>query len=98
MLKIGAQFPQFDLKAVVSANLQEAFINVTNSTYAKQWKIVFFWPHDFTFVCPTEIAEFGRLHSEFKDRDTEVLGVSTDSEYVHLAWKQHLDDGLRYSR
>jgi alkyl hydroperoxide reductase subunit AhpC len=92
MLKIGDQFPQFDLKAVVSANLQEAFITVTNSTYAKQWKVIFFWPNDFTFVCPTEIAEFGRLHTEFKDRDAEVLGVSTDSEYVHLAWKQHHDD------
>jgi peroxiredoxin (alkyl hydroperoxide reductase subunit C) len=53
---------------------------------------VFFWPKDFTFVCPTEIAEFGRLNSEFTDRDTQILGVSTDSDFVHLAWKQHHDD------
>jgi alkyl hydroperoxide reductase subunit AhpC len=92
MLKIGDQFPQFDLTAVVSANLSEAFINITNASYAEQWKVVFFWPKDFTFVCPTEIAEFGRLYSEFKDRDAEVLGVSTDSDFVHLAWKQHHDD------
>ena len=92
MLKIGDQFPLFDLKAVVSANLSEAFINITHASYAEQWKVVFFWPNDFTFVCPTEIAEFGRLNTEFKDRDAQVLGVSTDSEYVHLAWKQHHDE------
>ena len=92
MLKIGDQFPSFALKAVVSAELQTAFSQVTNLTYAAQWKIIFFWPNDFTFVCPTEIAEFGRLQAEFNDRDAQVLGVSTDSEYVHLAWKQHHDD------
>ena len=43
---------------------------------------------DFTFVCPTEIAAFGKLNGEFADRDAQVLGVSTDSEFVHLAWRQ----------
>ena len=52
----------------------------------------FFWPKDFTFVCPTEIAAFGKLHREFQDRDTQVLGGSTDSEFVHLAWRQHHPD------
>ena len=53
---------------------------------------MFFWPMDFTFVCPTEIAEFGRLNSEFSARDAQVLGVSTDSEFVHLAWRQQHPD------
>ena len=92
MLKIGDQFPAFAVTGVISAALSDAFINVDSDTYGDKWKVVFFWPKDFTFVCPTEIAEFGRLNNEFADRDTQVLGVSTDSEFVHLAWKQHHAD------
>lgn len=92
MLKIGDQFPRFDLTGVVSANLSDAFIQVNSESYPNKWKVVFFWPKDFTFVCPTEIAEFGRLNREFADREAQVLGVSTDSDFVHLAWKQHHDD------
>ena len=54
--------------------------------------MVFFWPKDFTFVCPTEIAAFGKLNGDFNDRDTVVYGVSTDSEFVHLAWRQNHAD------
>jgi len=54
--------------------------------------VVFFWPKDFTFVCPTEIAEFGRRNGDFKDRDAQVLGVSIDTEYVHLAWRKDHPD------
>lgn len=54
--------------------------------------MVFFWPKDFTFVCPTEIAEFGRLNEDFADRDAQVLGVSVDSEYVHHAWRKDHED------
>lgn len=92
MLKIGDQFPQFSVTGVVGKTVADAFINVDSNTYAGKWKVVFFWPMDFTFVCPTEIAEFGRLNGEFTDRDAVVLGVSTDSEFVHLAWKQHHPD------
>jgi alkyl hydroperoxide reductase subunit AhpC len=53
---------------------------------------VFFWPKDFTFVCPTEIAAFGKLDSDFSDRDAQLLGVSTDSEFVHHAWRTHHAD------
>ena len=52
----------------------------------------FFWPKDFTFVCPTEIAAFGKLNKEFLDRDTQILGGSTDSEFVHRAWRVHHED------
>jgi len=92
MITIGKQFPDFNLKGVVSADLQHAFTDVTHDSYAGKWKVVFFWPKDFTFVCPTEIAEFGRLNPDFAERDAQVLGVSTDSEFVHLAWKQHKDE------
>lgn len=92
MLQLGQLFPEFNLKGVISSKAEEAFAEVTNDTYQGKWRVFFFWPKDFTFVCPTEIAEFGRLHQEFIDRDAQLLGVSTDSEFVHLAWKQQKDE------
>jgi alkyl hydroperoxide reductase subunit AhpC len=55
------------------------------------YRITLFYRKD-TFVCPTEIAEFGRMNAEFAERNTQILGVSTDSEFVHLAWKQTKDE------
>ncbi|MBS0549145.1 MAG: peroxiredoxin [Proteobacteria bacterium] len=92
MLTIGDKFPSFDLKAVKSLDPKTAFAQVTDKTDAGKWKIVFFWPKDFTFVCPTEIAAFGKLNKEFNERDAVVYGVSTDSEFVHLAWRQNHAD------
>lgn len=92
MLTVGDQFPEFSLKSVVSNDMKTAFVELTNQSYKGKWLVVFFWPKDFTFVCPTEIAEFGRLNKEFAMRDAQVLGASTDSEFVHLAWRQHHDD------
>lgn len=91
MIKLGNLFPAFSLKSVTSVTDTE-FTEINNHSHEGKWKVFFFWPKDFTFVCPTEIAEFGRLHQEFVDRDTEILGVSTDSEFVHLAWKQNHND------
>jgi peroxiredoxin (alkyl hydroperoxide reductase subunit C) len=92
MLTVGDRFPQFSLKATVSEELDTAFETITNETHGGKWLVVFFWPKDFTFVCPTEIAEFGRKNGEFTDRDAQVLGASVDSEFVHLAWrKDHKD-------
>lgn len=92
MLTIGDKFPSFDLKAVTSTDPKTAFTQVTEKSDAGKWKVVFFWPKDFTFVCPTEIAAFGRLNKDFNERDTVVYGVSTDSEFVHLAWRQNHAD------
>ena len=92
MLTIGDKFPSFDLKAVVSTDPKTAFKQVDHKSDEGKWKIVFFWPKDFTFVCPTEIAAFGKLNREFNDRDAVVYGVSIDSEYVHLAWRQNHAD------
>jgi len=88
MKSINDKFPRFQLTGVVKSTIESAFVEVSNKTYAGKWLVVFSWPKDFTFVCPTEIAEFGRLNAEFADRDTQVLGLSTDSEFVHLAWRQ----------
>ena len=88
MLTIGTKLPAFNLQAVISNDPKTAFTRLTEASDAGKWKVIFFWPKDFTFVCPTEIAAFGALNSEFADRDTVIYGVSVDSEYVHLAWRQ----------
>ncbi len=92
MLTIGDRFPDYQLKGVVSNDLTNAFVDLNGSSHAGKWRVVFFYPKDFTFVCPTEIAGFGKLNGEFQDRDTQVLGVSTDSEFVHLAWRKDHED------
>jgi len=92
MLSVGQKFPQFKAKATVSNDIKNAFIDVSNDTFKGKWLVAFFWPKDFTFVCPTEIAEFGKLNKEFNDRDAKVLGISTDSEFVHLAWRQNKEE------
>jgi peroxiredoxin (alkyl hydroperoxide reductase subunit C) len=92
MLSVGQSFPSFKLQAVVSSDIKTAFQDVTNDTYKGKWLVAFFWPKDFTFVCPTEIAEFGNLTAEFSRRSAQVLGCSIDSEFVHLAWRQNHKD------
>ena len=78
--------------AVSNTPSDDAFIDITNESYPGKWKVVFFWPKDFTFVCPTEIAAFGKLNEDFADRDTQVLGFSTDTEFVHRAWRTHQEE------
>ncbi len=92
MLTIGDKFPNFNLKAAVSLEKGKEFADISNESYAGKWKVVFFWPMDFTFICPTEIAEFGKRNRDFADRDAQVLGASTDSHYVHLAWRNSHPD------
>ena len=92
MLTVGDKFPSFDLKAVVGTDPKTALKQVSDRTDEGKWKVVFFWPKDFTFVCPTEIAAFGKLNKAFVERDAVIYGVSTDSEFVHLAWRQNHAD------
>lgn len=92
MLSIGNKLPDFNLTSVQSADGETAFTQMTAHDYPNQWKILFFWPKDFTFVCPTEITGFGKLNQDFLDRNAQLLGASTDSDYVHLAWRQHHPD------
>ncbi len=92
MLKVGDQFPDFQLTAVTGADHEKDFHSVNLDTYKDKWKVIFFWPKDFTFVCPTEIVGFGKLNKEFADRDTQLIGASTDSDFVHAAWREHHAD------
>lgn len=92
MLTVGNTLPSFRLRAAVSLEPGKQFQDVQNDTYAGKWLVLFAWPLDFTFVCPTEIAEFGKRNADFQDRDAQVLGLSCDSEFVHLAWRTHHPD------
>jgi peroxiredoxin (alkyl hydroperoxide reductase subunit C) len=92
MLGVGEKFPEFELMATVSTDRNKAFQTISDKDFSGKWKIFFFWPKDFTFVCPTEIAAFGKLNRDFNDRDAQVLGGSIDSEFVHLAWRQNHED------
>jgi len=92
MIGIGQQFPQFALTGVVSSDPKHAFQPINHESFAGKWRVVFFWPKDFTFVCPTEIAAFGKLDKEFRARDAQLLGVSVDSEFVHLAWRRDREE------
>ncbi|MGH8207312.1 MAG: redoxin domain-containing protein, partial [Steroidobacteraceae bacterium] len=69
-----------------------AFRPFTGDEQSGKWQVIFFWPQDFTFVCPTEIAAFGRLNREFQERGAALFGVSIDSEYVHLAWRRDKEE------
>lgn len=69
-----------------------AFEEITEKSFPGKWKIIYFYPKDFTFVCPTEIAEFAKLNKEFEDRDAVVLGGSTDNEFCKLAWRRDHKD------
>lgn len=88
MLTVDDPFPAYDLTGVVSSDPENAYVPVRSTDHADRWRVVFFWPLDFTEVCPTEIAMFGERHGEFVARETVVLGVSTDSEFAHRAWRQ----------
>ena len=88
MIRVGDQFPDYEVAATVSAQHENAFTRLTENSYDGQWKVYFFWPKDFTFVCPTEIKAFDDLYDDFQDRDAMLIGGSIDSEYVHLAWRQ----------
>jgi alkyl hydroperoxide reductase subunit AhpC len=92
MLSIGQKFPAYSLTGVVSNDLAKGLQPFTNDSFAGKWQVVFFWPKDFTFVCPTEIAAFGQLDKEFRARDAQLLGVSIDSEFVHLAWRKEKEE------
>ncbi len=97
MLTVGDKFPTYVAKCCVGA-AKESLGEISSSDYTDRWVVYFFYPKDFTFVCPTEIAEFNKHLPDFHDRDCDVVGGSTDNEFSHLAWCQSHDDlkGLKF--
>src|SRR3954468_11585146 len=116
MLGVGEQLPDFKVIGVKPGfmrheeNGESAFETLTKTSFPGKWKVIFFYPKDFTFVCPTEIAEFARLNPQFAERDAVVLGGSVDNEHVKLAWRreppalhnlplwQFADSGAKFAR
>ncbi len=98
MLGIGDKLPAFSVTGVKPGfnnheeNGESAFETLTEDSFHGKWKIIFFYPKDFTFVCPTEIVEFAKLASEFSDRDAVVIGGSADNEFCKLAWRRDHKD------
>ena len=98
MLGVGETLPDFKIVGVKpkfehhEENGVSAFEDITKDSFPGKWKVIFFYPKDFTFVCPTEIAEFARLGPQFEERDCVVLGGSTDNEHSKLGWRrEHAD-------
>lgn len=98
MLGVGDTLPEFTVAGVKPGfnsheeNGESAFETLTRDSFAGKWKLIYFYPKDFTFVCPTEIVEFANLNDDFADRDCVVMGGSTDNEFCKLAWRRdHAD-------
>ena len=95
--KVGQPAPDFGLEAVVGTEAGKEFRKISLSDYRGKWLVLFFYPLDFTFVCPTEIKGFNEALDAFKKLDAEVLGASVDSKFSHLAWIKRGDLGnLKY--
>jgi alkyl hydroperoxide reductase subunit AhpC len=95
MLTIGQKFPEFSKTAVVSIEKGKEFETLTSEYLVNDdnvWTVMFWWPKDFTFVCPTEIAEFNKNFGEFRDRDTRLNWCFYRFEFVHAAWRRDHDD------
>lgn len=88
MKTIGEKFPDFKKEAVVSLEPGKEFKTLTQADIAGKWTVFFWWPMDFTFVCPTEIISFNEHFEEFTNRGANLLGASIDSHHVHLAWRK----------
>jgi alkyl hydroperoxide reductase subunit AhpC len=98
MLTVGDTLPEFTVTGVKPGfkahleNGESAFFDITQNSFEGKWKLIYFYPKDFTFVCPTEIVGFDKLVGEFGDRECVVLGGSTDNEFCKLAWRREHPD------
>ena len=88
LLGLGERFPEFSLQACVSVEPGSEFRIVDSHELEGTWTAIFFWPLDFTFVCPTELVEFNRALREFRALAARVFGASGDSHHAHLAWRK----------
>ena len=98
MLGVTQTLPDFKITGVKPGfnsheeNGESAFETINQESFPGKWKVIFFYPKAFTFVCPTEIAEFARVGRDFADRDAVVMGGSVDNEHVKLAWRRSHPD------
>ncbi len=94
--KVGKPAPEFELQAVLGEGTgldRFGSISLNEIKEAGKWTVLYFYPLDFTFVCPTEIKRFNELYPKFKELGAELVAVSTDSVFSHLAWQNRADLG-----
>lgn len=96
MTKVNEQFPEFDLEYYDP--ITKSTGRITNKTLAKKWAVLLFYPADFTYVCPTELADLAKQHKEFQTLGCDVFGISTDTVFTHKAWleQEHLLKDVKY--
>jgi alkyl hydroperoxide reductase subunit AhpC len=94
MLTVGDRLPAFNVLGVKPGKLtpDDAFEAITEFSFLEKWKVIVFYPKDFTFVCPTEIVAYDKLNKEFTDRNAVLLIGSTDNEFCKLAWRNAHED------
>ena len=88
MLTVGDKLPELTLPVQQGTSALPAGETINLAETNGKWKILFYWPKDFTFVCPTEIVGYGELKKDFADRDAVLIGASTDTAHVHFAWRR----------
>jgi lipoyl-dependent peroxiredoxin subunit C len=92
ILGIGEKFPEWSMDACVSAEKGKEFKSFSSKDMAGKWNVLFYWPLDFTFICPTEIIEFNKELKNFQEKGCNVWGASADSKFVHAGWRrEHAD-------
>lgn len=97
-LNIGDVVPDLTIEAFDPTKTDFTEVTLESIKKKKKWTVLFFYPGDFTFVCPTELADLAKIHKELKDLGVEVISMSTDSKYAHLGWSQaeHLLKNVKY--
>jgi len=86
MVTVGTKAPDFTLKGIFEGRVTEYSL----TSYPGKWLVLFFYPADFTFICPTEVAGFSKMAQEFRSEEAEILGASVDSLETHRAWAEEL--------
>lgn len=89
ILRVGMQVPDFELETYNPETKKFELFSLAEVRKEKHWTVLFFYPADFTFVCPTELSDLAEKYAELKKKGVEVISISTDTKFVHLAWTQH---------
>ena len=87
MKTVGDKLEHFVVTGVRPGQPEDAFFDITDESFAGKWKVIVYYPKDFTFVCPTEIVAYDKLFQDFEDRDAVLLTGSTDNEFCKVAWQ-----------
>lgn len=92
MKTVGDKLTPFTITGVKPGQPEDAFFPITEKSFEGKWKVIVYYPKDFTFVCPTEIVAYDKLFQDFEDRDAVLLTGSTDNEFCKLAWQNAHED------